>query len=58
MRLPDTQLHGLLLQEGRPMTADEARMRLKAMCQEGYAYVPPCDHVGSDGRCLGHEQED
>lgn len=56
MRLPDAQLHGLLLHNGRPMTAGEARIRLKVMRQEGYAYIPPCDNVGPDGRCLGHEK--
>jgi len=58
LRLPDAQLGGVLLHDGRPLPAGEARIRLKGMRTQGYVYIPPCDNVAADGRCLGHEKGD
>jgi len=45
---------GCVTEDGEPVTI----ARLRELCNEcraqGYKVIPPCDHYGPDGHCLGH----
>lgn len=52
-RWPDDMLNGLLTQDGKPVSAADAREAMWQMEQQGYEVVP-CSHACDEkGRCTG-----
>jgi hypothetical protein len=58
LRLPDSLLDGALIENGHPLSATEARRRLRELRDQGFEVIPVCDHHDSRGYCLGHGEVD
>jgi hypothetical protein len=56
LRLPDSLLDGALIENGRPLSAAEARRRLRELRDQGFEFIPVCDHHDEFGHCLGHKE--
>lgn len=54
-KLRRTWLRGLTL-DGKPATVATLRQACAAGRARGWAVFPPCESVGADGSCLGHEE--
>lgn len=59
LRLPDHELNGFIIDDdGRRLTAAEARKLFVAKLREGFDVLPMCEHHDSKGHCLGHPTEE
>lgn len=59
LQLPDSQLGEMLVtDDGRRLSAHEARTLFVQKLREGYDVLPTCDNHDEKGHCLGHPTED
>lgn len=56
LQLPDRELRGMLVSQGRELTPDEARQVMIDALRKGYDVLPMCDHHDEKGHCLGHDE--
>ena len=54
LALPDSEIAGVFVEDGRPLAAGETRAALELLLQQGFEVVPVCDNHDAKGDCLGH----
>lgn len=57
LALPDDELAGYFVEDGKPVPAADARARLGAWREQGYQVMPICDNPDARGYCAGHPVE-
>ena len=59
LKLSDEMLDGAIIDDnGKSLSASEARKVLNDYKAKGFKVMPACDHHDERGYCLGHEVED